>query len=483
MKKPAIFLLFFVGIFFSPIQVAPRTAYAQTDIDAALASGTIRAFLRVLARPELSGLIDFYIAEDADAAQITADLQPVTTFAVQQSGWVDAGQTFQATVVIRPENRRATIQTAKFDGRWRITQVQMLATEPATRTAATPEPTVAHRGGQLVFQTESGGEIYLINADGTNLRHITHGIDPQLSPDGRQIAFTRWEPYYRLYTTNTDGSGETLRADGREMIKSPTWSADGTHIIFSYRTFFDAGKHVKFNLYELTAPPVIPPNARGLKFYPDGTVEYTIPPDSHWGIAQVDLSTGQIQDFNIGSPYGYAPVAHPTDARRLVYRSDKGLAAFSLQSQTSHPITFDNRDRGALSISPDGNRIAFSFWQDSHWEIYTVNMDGSGRQRLTETPLRVIMQKNRSEVVRNAEGYLTLRPVQGDAAVSNWNNVAPAWSPDGSRIAFMTDRTGRWEIWVMNADGSNQQPMFPNGAVNGLKFNVGGNDERMLSWR
>jgi TolB protein len=30
----------------------------------------------------------------------------------------------------------------------------------------------------------------------------------------------------------------------------------------------------------------------------------------------------------------------------------------------------------------------------------------------------------------------------------------PSWFPDGKRIAFQSDRTGRWELWVMNADGT-----------------------------
>jgi Tol biopolymer transport system component len=65
----------------------------------------------------------------------------------------------------------------------------------------------------------------------------------------------------------------------------------------------------------------------------------------------------------------------------------------------------------------------------------------------------------------------------------HWNNAAPVWSPDGTQIAFLTDRTGQWEIWIMNADGSNQRPMFSNGELDGLTVNYAGVDERMMSWQ
>jgi Tol biopolymer transport system component len=61
--------------------------------------------------------------------------------------------------------------------------------------------------------------------------------------------------------------------------------------------------------------------------------------------------------------------------------------------------------------------------------------------------------------------------------------VSPAWSPDGSQIAFLTDRTGHWEIWVMNADGSNQRPMFPDEVNDQLQITYDFVDERMLSWK
>jgi hypothetical protein len=84
------------------------------------------------------------------------------------------------------------------------------------------------------------GSLYVINADGTDLRRLTHGDTPvevtgnsggRLSPDGRLIVFASSGA---IWTVDTHGSALTKvfeDADGRLAI-TPTWSPDGRFILF-----------------------------------------------------------------------------------------------------------------------------------------------------------------------------------------------------------------------------------------------------------
>lgn len=104
-------------------------------------------------------------------------------------------------------------------------------------------------------------------------------------------------------------------------------------------------------------------------------------------------------------------------------------------------------------LSPDGKRIVFTSLKDGDLDIYTMNVDGTDVRRLTTTP-----------------GY----------------DGGPWWSPDGSRIVYRAHhpadpadlaayrdllaqrlvRPNRMELWVMDADGSNQRQVTQLGGAN-----------------
>ena len=139
------------------------------------------------------------------------------------------------------------------------------------------------------------------------------------------------------------------------------------------------------------------------------------------------------------------------DGRRVAFVSGTGTSrdifAISADGSDQTNLTDNPFDDYNPSWSPDGKRIAFVSSRDAPWiltpvpgregvpypsgdygvqQIYVMNADGSDQTRLTE---------NKS----GAEG-----------------DIAPDWSPDGSRIAFISTRGGSRQVYVMNADGSNQ---------------------------
>ena len=314
----------------------------------------------------------------------------------------------------------------------------------------------AGKSGGIVFQLDSGGPIYVMAPDGTGMRQLTTGIDPALSPDGKQVAFTRWQnsgdgSLGSLWVINLDGNGERAVLNNVRQPKSPAWSPDGKRIAINMQQggFLNprrlcSGSYPPRNAYDIT-----------VSVDDKGRVEfcYTIPADPGWGLRLVNLADGTFSDLP-RDIHSFAPTWDPANAWHLVYSGDGGLVNLDINRSATWPLTNDLSDRSPV-FSPDGSKIAVAYLQHDHWEVHVMNADGSGRVRLTETPSSVLVDQ---------------KPV--------WNNTAPAWSPDGSQIAFLTDRNGRWEIWVMNADGSNQRLVK---SLPGLQYN--GVDERVISWR
>ena len=340
-----------------------------------------------------------------------------------------------------------------------LPEVQATATAPDTAPDVLPTPAAAGTAapvqaaqstgleGTLVFQTGQGGTIYAYDLGAGELWPLTTGFDPAISPDGSTVAFARIGNEAGLYLIDSDGSNERRIYSGPELIASPKWSEDGGRIVFSYatssRTCRDVGSGncVSDEEFETRRFKDLDPSD-----YPLTTV-YTY----DLGIVAADGS-----DFH---SLGALDSARAPDwsSAGIVYESSAGIQVIQDEpGATSSLVTHDPLKPAYRDPDWDGGKIVFQQQGASHWEIWTVGAAGAGMVALT-APQTVLVDQLPS-------------------------NVAPAWSPDGSQIAFLSNReadgeAGQWRIWVMNADGSNQR-VLPIDVT--LNYTFG--SEQMVSW-
>jgi len=131
------------------------------------------------------------------------------------------------------------------------------------------------------------------------------------------------------------------------------------------------------------------------------------------------------------------------------------------QPATGSPTEGVSEDPGgkiafASNRTEDGGAVLHG-----NFDIYVMNADGSDVQRLTESPGRdgfPAWSPDGSRIAYECEvGEICVMNADGTNHVNLTNNPAvdgrPRWSPDGSRIAFISDREGDFDIYVMNSDG------------------------------
>ena len=143
--------------------------------------------------------------------------------------------------------------------------------------------------------------------------------------------------------------------------------------------------------------------------------------------ARFDLSP---EDGANGSP-SWSP-----DGERIAFYSDRDGSAeiyvMNADGSGVERLTHTEANEGAPAWSPDGKLIAFDSKRDGNYEIYVMNADGSEQRRITDYPER---------------------------------DLAPAWSPDGSKIAYNSYRNESFELHVMNADGSENSKVADSGWI------------------
>jgi hypothetical protein len=350
-----------------------------------------------------------------------------------------------------------------------------------TQTTVNTQPLVQRTAptglsGRLVIQSGWGSTFYLYDLGSGTLRPLSGGFDPALSPDGAQVVFTREGNDQGVYLINSDGSGERRIFGERHGLRSPKWSPDGKWIVFSrtdgtyncrdlgFGGICPSEDQLRADIPRPDLPPnALPPNCdaackaqieQGLEKEIERKVISGFDREQrpNWMLARVGVDGKEYRDL----PALNSARAPDWNSAGIVYTVNRGLQKTEDKpAAETQPITNE-----AYSWDPDwqpgGPRIVFQAKRGSHWQIFVINSDGGGLAALTRPATALVDQLPSS--------------------------VAPAWSPDGQFIVFLSNReengeAGRWRVWVMNADGSNQRPLPVDVPIT-YTFNL----EQMVDW-
>ena len=310
---------------------------------------------------------------------------------------------------------------------------------------------------------------------------------PAMSPDGNEVAFS-WQGekstdpnIYNIYVQLV-GAGSPLRiTSARASDRSPAWSPDGRFIAFER----EAGQsHAYFIVPALGGPERKLANAypevlgSGISWSPDGkyiaVTDRGSPNGSRAGIFLVSVESGEMRDSGIESPAPYivGPTFSP-DGKYLAFVSGSGFLSNDIyvvpvSGGKSRPLTsLHAQIRGPAWMS-SGQELVFSSNHQGLDTLWRVALTGGDPEPLPiaaddARQVTISARGNRLAFLRykvdtniwEAPAFAAEHRQPLKLIASTREDASPAFSPDGQRIAFASNRSGRFEIYVCGGDGSN----------------------------
>ena len=316
-------------------------------------------------------------------------------------------------------------------------------------------PAFSPDGKQLAYvwaHAEHGEDIYIQAADDEVARRFTTdpraAQHPAWAPDGMHIAYYLFDPRNPsdcgIYMQPLDGgSPHKLANCNKNIQRKLAFSPDGKWLAFEqYTIAADTWRLHLLALETLAVHPATVPGApdaldQNFAFSPDSQelLFYRLDPTSTEGRGDfftVPITGAPAVPTRLTQGIGYVhDFSWAYESDELIFFSirekKRGLWRMAVQGDTPELVTTIPEIMGSVSVSPRGDHISYVSWK------YQEN--------LWQTPLPTAETPNPQ-----------CRPL----VRSTRRDVAARISPSGGRLAFTSNRNGFYELWVSDADGSNQ---------------------------
>ena len=330
-----------------------------------------------------------------------------------------------------PDGNRIVFQSFR-DGRWHIWSIRPDGSDPVQHTFGPydeREPAYSPDGGTIVFASDRSGNYDIWTLDisggptGGRLQQVTnapsHEFTPQWSPDGSTLAYASDRALGAIVVRESGGSTRVVARTAGAI--SPTWRPDGTQIAYVAVTRGRTGLYVAAAGSEAGAGP--DSGAAPRRLTADDADVFPFRP--MWGAGGDLLYTadGRIRRVTLDGRQGEDV---PFEATFAFTRPDYERTPRSFEAGGPEPVL----GIVAPTVSPDGRQVAFTALGD----LWLLDTGNATPRRLTDDP---------------------------------FVDVMPAWSRDGSQLAYASDREGSLDIWVrdMASGAERRATTLPGGEV------------------